>query len=114
MFNSNVDSPKISKNEMDRLLFERNKKYISKLDYILVDDFIFCGCKYCIRGLVTQEYSGHYSAILINLKEDSFLMEKGKTYYYDDTKNNNEIILLNDWRSKIKENIPFVALYEKI
>ena len=41
-------------------------------------------------------------------------MEKGKTYYYDDTKNNNEIILLNDWRSKIKENIPFLALYEKI
>ena len=39
VFISNVDSPKISKNEKDRLLFAINKKYISKLDYILVDDF---------------------------------------------------------------------------
>ena len=45
---------------------------------------------------------------------NSFLIEKGKNYYYDDRKNNNEIIPLINWREKLNEDIPVLALYERL
>ena len=66
-----------------------------------------------LRGLICQEYAGHYSGILTNVANDSFLIEKGKCYYYNDLSVNNEIIPLNNWRHKLKD-IPVLALYEGI
>ena len=56
--------------------------------------------------------SGHYSSLLINVKEDSLLVKMGHNYLYDDNNNNNELILVENWRDLILDYIPFVALYE--
>ena len=76
--------------------------------------FTFCDNSYQLRGLICQSYAGHYSTILINIPMNSFLIEKGKNYYYDDRKNNNEIIPLINWTEKLNEDIPVLALYERL
>ena len=44
----------------------------------------------------------------------SFLIEKGMNYYYNDRKNNNEIIPLSNLRDKLNDDIPVLALYERL
>ena len=43
-----------------------------------------------------------------------FLSEKGINYYYNDRKDNNEIIPLINWKDKLDEDIPVLALYERV
>ena len=105
-------SSEISATKHDELLYERNKANIKKINFILVDEFKFCNKSYILRGLLTQQFSGHYSSLLINVKEDSLLVKKGHNYLYDDNNNNNELILVENWRDIILDYIPFVALYE--
>ena len=64
--------------------------------------------------MIAEPYVGHYSGIIINVDEPSFLIEKGKSYYYDDNKDNNEIKECDNWKDWIKENIPIICLYKKI
>ena len=104
----------ISINKHDELLYERNKNSINYIDYILVNEFQLCKSNYILRGLITQKFSGHYSVFLINVKNDSLLIKKGVSYYYDDRDNDNEILKVDDWRKMIKEYIPILALYEKL
>ena len=101
-------------NAHDVLMFQKIKKNLNYIEYILVNEFEIFGCKYEIRGIITQPYAGHYNAIIINVKEPTFLIDKEKNYYYDDNKNNNEIIEIADWKTWIKTNIPILAIYEKI
>ena len=56
----------------------------------------------------------YYTATLIDLQNSSFLMEKGKSYYYNDRRNNNEIIYLENWKSILKNEVPILVLYENI
>ena len=67
-----------------------------------------------MRGLICQEYSGYYTAILINVAINFFLIEKGKNYYYNDNQNNNEIIPLGNYKEKLDKDIPVLALDEKL
>ena len=62
----------ISEAEHDLILYNKLKNNISYIKKLLVDDFIFCDRSYQIRGLICQEYAGHYSAILINLQTNYF------------------------------------------
>ena len=104
----------ISEAKHDLLIYNKLKNNISYIKKLLVDNFIFCDNSYQIRGLICQEYAGHYSAILINLQTNYFLLEKGLNYYYNDRKDNNEIIPLNNWKDKLDEEIPVLALYERL
>ena len=104
----------ISEAKHDLLIYNKLKNNISYIKKLLVDNFIFCDNSYQIRGLICQEYAGHYSAILINLQTSYFLLEKGLNYYYNDRKDNNEIIPLINWKDKLDEEIPVLALYERV
>ena len=84
------------------------------LAFILVDNFEIFGPKYGVRGIIAQPFVGHYNAMIINVQETSFLIEKGKNYYYDDTMNNNEIIEIINWKNWLKSNMPTLAIYERI
>ena len=48
------------------------------------------------------------------MQTNYFLLEKGLNYYYNDRKDNNEIIPLNNWKDKLDEEIPVLALYERV
>ena len=102
----------ISEAKHDGLIYDKIKSNLDYIKKLLVDSFIFCDCSYKLRGLICQEYAGHYSAILINLEINYFLLEKGLNYYYNDRKDSNEIIPLINWKDKLDENIPVLALYE--
>ena len=104
----------ISEAKHDLLIYNKLKNNINYIKKLLVDNFIFCDSSYQIRGLICQEYAGHYSAILINLQTNYFLLEKGLNYYYNDRKDNNEIIPLINWKDKLDEDIPVLALYERV
>ena len=104
----------ISEAKHDLLIYNKLKNNINYIKKLLVDNFIFCDSSYQIRGLICQEYAGHYSAILINLQTNYFLLEKGLNYYYNDRKDNNEIIPLINWKDKSDEDIPVLALYERV
>jgi len=111
---TSLKNTNISINAHDVLMFQKIKKNLNYIEYILVNELEIFGCKYEIRGIITQPYAGHYNAIIINVKEPNFLIDKEKNYYYDDNKNNNEIIEIADWKTWIKTNIPILAIYEKI
>ena len=104
----------ISEMTHDTLIYDKLKENIYYIKKMLVKNFYFCDFVYQLRGLIFQEYAGLYSAKLINVQNKSFLIDKGRNYYYNDCKNNNEIIPLNNWKDKINEEIPILALYEKI
>ena len=55
----------------------------------------------------------HFTLTLINLQNNSFLMEKGKSYYYNDIMNNNEIINIENWKRILNDEVPILVLYEK-
>ena len=110
----NLENTKVSVTEHDMLMFQKIKNNLSHIEYILTNEFEIYGSKYEIRGIITQPYAGHYNAIIINVQKPSFLIDKCKNYYYDDTKNNNEIIEIDNWKNWIKNNIPILAIYEKI
>ena len=95
-------------------MFKKIKNNLSHIEYILENEFEIFGAKYEIRGLITQPYAGHYNHIIINVQEPLFLIDKGKNYYCDYTKNKNEIIELVNWKNWIKNNIPILAVYDKI
>ena len=95
-------------------MFEKIKKNLARLEYILVNELEIFVSNYQLRGIITQPYVGHYNAIIINIQEPSFLIDKGKNYFYDDNKNNNEIIEIDNWKNWVKNNIPILAVYEKI
>ena len=40
-------------------------------------------------------------------------MEKGKSYYYNDRMNDNEIINLENWKCILNNEVPILVLYEK-
>ena len=103
----------ISISEHDLLMFNKIKNNLNYIYYILDNEFEIFGSKYEIRGIITQPYAGHYNSIIINVKELAFLIDK-KNYYYNDNKNNNEIIEIDNWKTRIKTNIPILAIYEKI
>ncbi len=104
----------VSINEHDNLLYNKIKDNLSKIEYILNNNFEIFRTKYEIRGIITQPYAGHFNAIIIKVQENSFLMEKGKNYYYDDKKDNNEIIEIENWKDWIKINMQVLAIYEKV
>ena len=104
----------ISEEKQDVLIYNKIKNNLFYINNMLVDTFKFCDTSYQLRGLICQEYAGHYSAILINVQMTSFLIEKGMNYYYNDRKNNNEIIPLINWRDKLNDDIPVLALYERL
>ena len=83
------------------------------LDRFLEDDFEFLGVKYILRGVILMPSDDHYTAMIINIKKDNFLLDKGKSYYYNEEINNNELILYENWRDILKTDIPVLALYEK-
>ena len=82
IFEKNLNA--ISEGAQDLLIFNKLKENIIYIKKMLVQTFNFCDFKYDLHGLICQEYAGHYSAILINLPYDSFLLEKGKSYYYNE------------------------------
>lgn len=47
-----------------------------------------------LRGIVSCPTAGHFTGILINVKDDIEFLIKGKDYYYDDFCNNNEILII--------------------
>ena len=95
-------------------MFNKIKANLDKIEYILVNNFEIFGSKYEIRGIIAQPFVGHYNAMIINVQETSFLIEKGKNYYYDDRMNNNEIIEIINWKEWLKTNTPTLAIYEKV
>ena len=54
--------------KQDLLIYNKIKNNIHYIKKLLVDNFIFCDTSYQIRGLIYQEYAGHYSPILKNLQ----------------------------------------------
>ena len=107
----NVD---LSIKEHDNLLYNKLISYFKYIEYILDNDFDIYNFKYEIKGIIAQPKVGHYCGIIINVDEPSFLIEKGKSYFYDDNLDNNEIKECYNWKDWIKKNIPIIGLYKKI
>ena len=62
--------------------------------------------------MISMPSDDNYTTTLINLN-NSFLMEKGKSYYYNDRMNDNEIINLENWKCILNNEVPILVLYEK-
>ena len=60
-----------------------------------------------------QSISGHFSGMIIDLDYEYKNLQKTNNYYYDDLKNNNEIIETNNYKDILNENLPLILIYKK-
>ena len=85
-----------------------NKKYIEN---IIVNNFQVYNTKYILTGVIHTPYSGHYTATLVNLKENVYFLKKGCSYYYDAQKS--IINITNEFKYFILNKNPFILIYNK-
>ena len=78
----------------------------------MVNKFNFINKKYKLKRLINMPDDDHYRNI-IEFEIESFCMNKGLLYYYNDNRNNNEIIPLDNLREILSKEIPILPLYEK-
>lgn len=71
------------------MVFDRYKLHIKQIKARLVNDFEVANKKYILKGIITCPTTGHFTGILIKVKDDNEFMTKGKNYNYDDFNNNN-------------------------
>ena len=83
----------ISEQSLNSLLFDKLKKNLKYIKYILSEEFEYLNNKFILRGLILMPSDDHYTALLVNVKSEQFVIEKGKSYYCNDIINSNEIIL---------------------
>ena len=103
----------ISDQSSNSLFFDKLKENYKYIKYILSKDFEYLNNKFILWGLILMPSDDHYTALLVNVKNEQFLIEKGKSYYYNDIINNNEIIPVENWKNILDKEVPVLALYQK-
>ena len=110
----NKDNKLNSLEILNLLSFNRLKGNIEIIKNIIVSDFIVYNTKYVLKGIICCPFSGHYNCYLINLDEDSHLLKKNSTYFYDDRQNDNSIEeLIGDWKNNLNKNYPAILIYRR-
>jgi len=79
----------------------------------IVEAFSVYKFKFSLKGIISSPFSGHYCGILTNLEKDENPLKKGKNYIYDDLKNDNEIIEIDDFYDILDQNIPYILVYSR-
>ena len=72
----------ISEQSLNSLLFDKLKQNLKYIKYILSEEFEYLNNKFILRVLILMPSDDHYTALLVNVKNEQFLIEKGKSYYY--------------------------------
>ena len=86
------------------LAFNRLKASKDLIINLIKGSIFLYKTKYELAGIVCTPYSGHYSGLIINMKEDSHLLKKNLNYYFDSQLNNNEILEIKDWKNILKKD----------
>ena len=71
----------ISEQSLNSLLFDKLKQNLKYIKYILSEEFEYLNNKFILRGLILMPSDDHYTALLVNVKSEQFVIEKGKGYY---------------------------------
>ena len=99
---------------INNIIWNRIKSNIDIIINLSVDNFEVYNTKFKLQGIISCPFARHYTAFLLDLKDNIYLLEKDNCYYYDDISNNNEIIKLNsNYKDKLKDNLPFILIYKK-
>ena len=108
--NSNITN---SLGKQNLLAYNRLKHNLNLIKNLILDKITINNNIYVLKGLVSTPYSGHYNGIITDLNEDIYPLKKGKYYFYDGQKNNNEIIEIENWRELLNTNLPYILFYNK-
>lgn len=79
----------------------------------IVETFSVYKFKFSLKAIICLPFSGHYIGILTNLEKDENPLKKGKNYFYDDLKNDNNIIEIDDYKELLDQNIPYILVYSR-
>ena len=109
-----ISDIKITEFKLNSLLFNKLRENIDYIRKIIVEEFKYYNIIYRLRGIISMPSNDHYTATLVNIQTESFSIEKGKSYYYNDNSNNNEIVPLEDWKVILNDEIPVLILYQKV
>ena len=109
-----ISDIKITEFKLNSLLFNKLRENIDYIKKIIVEEFKYYNIIYRLRGIISMPSNDHYTATLVNIQTESFSIEKGKSYYYNDNSNNNEIVPLEDWKVILNDEIPVLILYQKV
>ena len=108
--NSNITN---SLGKQNFLAFNRLKNNLDLIKNLILDKIVINNINYILKGIVSTPYAGHYNGIITDLNEDIYLLKKGKYYFYDGQKNNNDIIEIENWRGLLDSNLPYILIYNK-
>ena len=100
---------------MNNIIFDRIKENLLDILNIIDDEFNVYYKVYILRGIIYTPFSGHYTAPLVNLNDNYYLLNKASNYFYDDTKNNGELTIISeDYIKLLISNLSFILIYENI
>ena len=95
------------------LAFNRLKDNKDLIINLIKDSLFLYNTKYELAGIVCTPYSGRYSGLIINMKEDCLLLKKNLNYYFDSQMHNNEILEIKDWKNILNKDLPYILIYIK-
>ena len=112
--NSNKEENNINSEEkLNLICFNRMKDNIQLIKEKIVENFSVYNYKFSLKAIICSPFSGHYCGMLINLEQDENPLKKGKNYFYDDLKNDNNIFEKDDFNALLEQNIPYILIYSR-
>ena len=102
-----------SEEKLNLICFNRMKDNIKIIKDKIVETFSVYKFKFSLKAIICLPFSGHYSGIVTNLEKDKNPLKKGKNYIYDDLKNYNDIIEINEFNDLLDQNILYILVYSR-
>ena len=89
------------------------KKNISLIKTQIKKTFLFKNELYFLSGIICCPYKGHYTSIIVNLKEKIGSLNVKANYFYDDRSLNHEVKEIDNYDSLLEDYLPYVVIYIK-
>ena len=75
--------------------------------------FLFKNELYFLSGIICCPYKGHYTSIIVNLKEKIGNWNVKANYFYDDRSLNHEVKEIDNYDSLLEDYLLYVVIYIK-
>ncbi len=96
-------------------VYNNIKLNLEQIINYIEDEFYIFNSKYALKGIICMPYVNHYTSLIVGADLKDKFIKKGANYYYDDQKYDNNLILIKDYKSHMKDNgVPYILIYTKI
>ena len=66
-----------------------------------------------LSGIICCPYNGHYTPIIVNIREKIGSLNINANYFYDDCSLNHEVMEIENYDNLLEDYLPYVVIYIK-